>query len=248
MYKITLWDQNLDSCISGVATFFVEDLEAFENDRISQVGDTLPDEYYRSKNGECVTDYYSDNPELNVVQFDENCEILATKTFECIDKHIVLFNFYRYETELFASNVLVTLAHIKHNEKYFLIGKYKLLGVCKEKFFEEGCYERCTVYGNPVCIETLSEKALHFEEEVEKMRMEIFECKIKKEREKIRSKYIQFKKRNDPKDFEGCDLETYCYVTLEKYEQFEEFNLEEINEMTPELFIKLMRDIPGSCG
>ena len=36
-------------------------------------------EYLRSKGGEIVTDYYSDDPELNIVQEDKSAEILFEK-------------------------------------------------------------------------------------------------------------------------------------------------------------------------
>lgn len=67
MYKITLWDQNLDSFVSGVAVFFVEDLEIFERYRFPKREGEDWNRYFKSKNGECVTDYYSDSPELDIV-------------------------------------------------------------------------------------------------------------------------------------------------------------------------------------
>lgn len=178
--------------------------------------------------------------------------MIATKTFELEDEHITLCNFYRWEIELFASNIFVTLAHIKHNEKYFLIGKYKLFGVCTKLYSNKNLYGRCAVYGNPICIETISGKALHYIENNKKVGVELRKA-IKNNEDKtviqnISEKYMQSQERNDPKDFEGYNIETYCYVTLKEYEKLEDFNLEEIKEMTPELFEKLMCDIPGSCG
>lgn len=251
MYKITLWDNNLDSCISGVTEFFIEDLEIFEKYRIGNEYEETRERYFKSKNGECITDYYSDSPELNIVQYDANCEFLATKMFEFKDKYITLRNFYDWETEIFASEVFVELAHIKHNGQYFLIGKYKLSGVCAKSIFDNEFYKNCTVYGNPVCIETFSLEELRQKEKCEKMLEEFEKCNNGREQDEIIEKLQKSREENmkkDPKDFVGHDLETYCYVTLGKFEKLEYFSMEDIKEMTEELFVVLMRDIPGSCG
>ncbi len=252
MYKITLFDETTDSFVSGTATFFTDDLALFEKHCILEKTTDTQERYFRSKNGECVTDYYSDAPELNMVQFDADCELLASKSFAYQEKHITLLNFYGFKTELFASDVLITLAHIKHNGTYFLIGKYKLLGVCTKSRLDNTLYNKCTAYGNPICIETISGKALQLEEETEKAQQEFFECRKNNEPERVietaRMKLFQSHSRADPKDFAGCDIETCCYVTINKYKNRADFDMEEIEEMTADLFVRLMQDIPGSCG
>ena len=71
MYKITLYDCNLPSCVSGVFSIYCDDIEKFEKDWIQLESDKERIERFRkSKQGEMVTDYYSDSPELNIVQRD----------------------------------------------------------------------------------------------------------------------------------------------------------------------------------
>ena len=72
MYKITLFDYNCASCTSGTASFYVDDIDIFE-EKWSKL-ETSPERierFRRSKNGEVVTDYYSDDEELNIVQEDK---------------------------------------------------------------------------------------------------------------------------------------------------------------------------------
>ena len=67
MYKITLFDYNCASCTSGTASFYVDDIDIFE-EKWSKL-ETSPERierFRRSKNGEVVTDYYSDDEELNI--------------------------------------------------------------------------------------------------------------------------------------------------------------------------------------
>lgn len=70
IYKITLFDANCPSCTSGTASFFTEDIDEFEHNYFSDENvesnqlEAQKQRYFRSKAGEIVTDYYSDDPEL----------------------------------------------------------------------------------------------------------------------------------------------------------------------------------------
>ena len=78
MYKITLYDKNCSPICDRTTFWFVEDLEQFEKNWLPlqcKYNVSTIEKYYRSKFGEVVTDYYSDNEELNIVQ-SVNCEIL----------------------------------------------------------------------------------------------------------------------------------------------------------------------------
>lgn len=69
LYLIQLFDYNCPSCTSGVTKVFAEDIEEFSKIYQSIEKDNARVErFLRSKSGEVVTDYYSDDSELNIVQ------------------------------------------------------------------------------------------------------------------------------------------------------------------------------------
>ena len=74
MYKITLYDYNCNPICDGTIYFFTEDIENFQKRWFRLLGDhdeERKERFLRSKAGEIVTDYYSDSPELNIVQQDD---------------------------------------------------------------------------------------------------------------------------------------------------------------------------------
>ena len=81
MYKIQLFDLNsYPAFVSGVVEVYTDDIDEFEEHYLIQnrASDDQKARFLRSKSGEIVTDYYSDEPELNIVQ-EINVEILHTK-------------------------------------------------------------------------------------------------------------------------------------------------------------------------
>lgn len=100
MYKITLYDYCCSPICDGTHWFLTENLEEFEKNWLPLQAKHSIDcinRYYKSKFGEIVTDYYSDNPELNIVQ-NVDFEIIDSKEYEYIDIDIELENTYSYET------------------------------------------------------------------------------------------------------------------------------------------------------
>ena len=86
--------------------------------------------YYKSKFGEVVTDYYSDNKELNIVQ-SVNCEILQEKIFEYTNKEVTIENVYHWETKILFDKLKIVLRVQSCNDKYYLVGQYFGYG-CRE--------------------------------------------------------------------------------------------------------------------
>ena len=161
IYKITLFDANCPSCTSGTASFFTEDIDEFEHNYFSDENvesnqlEAQKQRYFRSKAGEIVTDYYSDDPELNIFQYAEYGTIEKRKTFHYEDKIFEFHNGYLISCPIYAAEAIVELAQIafkknpdEEGEKY-LVARYSLSGVCcvgssLDKF------EDCTPYGNPI--------------------------------------------------------------------------------------------------
>ncbi|WP_317855475.1 hypothetical protein [Chakrabartyella piscis] len=223
MYKIMLFDRNGVGFCSGVASFFTEDLESFEKHWLDLEDDEdTKERYLKSKAGEIVTDYYSDDPSLNIVQQDPNCQILAEKKFVYHQKEWMLYNSYNCGSQYYADEVEIDLRHIKHQEQNFLIGKYKLTGVYTKDFFAADAYTVCNIWGNPVLIQTTSEET----------------------RDACRGRNIVM----DKAVFRNEKIETYCWVTVGIYDSPEEMNLAELTDIPDELMERLMFDIPGEAG
>lgn len=247
MYKITLYDKNCVSCTSGVALFFTDDLESFEQHWLRLVRSESQKELYaRSKAGEIVIDYYSDDPELNIVQHDPHCEIIAKKEFTDTNKRFTLSNAYRWTTDFFVNERRIKLRYIHHRTKYYLIGQYELLGVGQESILSDGDgFEQCATYGNPVLLNTYGGE---IEEAKEAVRRRIDNEKDREKRRQLRDEINQIRWTTDMKKLIGNDIKTYCWVTLGIYEEKDEFDLEATTELSEEMMFRLMLDILGQAG
>lgn len=227
IYKITLFDANCPSCTSGTASFFTEDIDEFEHNYFSDENvesnqlEAQKQRYFRSKAGEIVTDYYSDDPELNIFQYAEYGTIEKRKTFHYEDKIFEFHNGYLISCPIYAAEAIVELAQIafkkntdEEGEKY-LVARYSLSGVCcvgssLDKF------EDCTPYGNPI-IKTCYPEDLPYKGEKE--------------------------------IYSDCKLSTFAWVEL--YQDCfngDNVNGYEIEEPTEEQLAWIMRDIPGEAG
>lgn len=230
MYKITLYNMNCCPICDGTATFFVEQLEDFEKDWLKQkyVDEDTKNRYFRSKNGEIVTDYYTNDPKYNIVQRDENAEVLLEKSYQYNDKVFVLYNAYGCESKVYAKETDIVLRYVKFGDHFYLIGKYKLKGVCRENFLyvddNENSWDNCTVYGNPIH-NTKYENVETWIDEKGRRRLDY------------------------PKEkFAKNEVETYCWVTVGSFSAKEELNKNTLNELTDEFLSVLMADIPGEAG
>lgn len=228
MYKITLYDYNCNPIYDGVACLFVNELEEFEPLWLARERDEeRKKRYLRSKEGELVTDYYSDNSELNIVQFDENVEILGETKYKFKEKTYTLFNTYRWPSVIYARRTEITLRYIQFKGKYFLIGKYKLVGVCSEDHIhgENGngwCY--CSTWGNPIHNKSINDEDFRIDED-------------------------GLHRYDWPKDkFSNDFIETYCWVTIGVFSEKDNFDIDEMDNLSDEMIEILIRDIPGEAG
>lgn len=126
MYKITLYDQNCSTICDWTTFWLVEDLKEFERKWLPlqcKLNIETVEQYYRSKFGEIITDYYSTDESLNIVQPIE-CEILQEKIFEYTDKEIELVNVYGWITKVLFDKLKIVLRIQKCNDVHYLIGQY----------------------------------------------------------------------------------------------------------------------------
>ncbi len=227
IYKITLFDANCPSCTSGTASFFTEDIDEFERNYFSDENvewgklEAQKERYFRSKAGENVTDYYSDDPELNIFQYAKYGTIEKRKTFHYKDKIFELHNGFLIPSPIYAAEATVELAQIdfkkrpdEEGEKY-LVARYSLSGVCSESSYSDK-FSDCTPYGNAI-IKTCYPEDLPYKGEKE--------------------------------DYADCKLSTFAWVELyQNCFKGDHVNGYEIEEPTEEQLAWIMRDIPGDAG
>lgn len=155
LYKIELFDASHwhPPFVSGTINIFCEDIEDFQTRwfRLEQ-DEEAKARFLRSKGGEIVTDYYTDDPELNIVQQDfatiyaEKTVILHSVTFY-VNEDYCVNTFYARRLELW-------LRWIAFKGKYWRIAAFTADGPCVESIFNDG-YRELDCDGNPFFENTL---------------------------------------------------------------------------------------------
>ena len=156
MYKITLYDYCCNPICDGTESYFVDNLDDFEKNWKPLVNsESRIERYEKSKNGEIVTDYHSDDEELNIVQSDINSKVIEEKEFEKSNFDIELHNAYGCSSKFYIFNLKYKLRKILFKEKYYIVAKYKIEGIAEYNNFTRGDenkkFEDACFCGNPIC-------------------------------------------------------------------------------------------------
>lgn len=150
MYKVTLFDYNCPSCTSGVYEIYCDDIEQFEKEWTELETDEKRIERFRkSQAGEMITDYYSDDPELNIVQKDENAKIFYEKTVVMSDKNVTVHNGYNWPTDFHIDKSEFQVRYVRVWGRLLRLVKYKLTGISQDNWISGGNIE-VSCYGNPI--------------------------------------------------------------------------------------------------
>lgn len=158
MYKITLYDQCCSPICDGTTFWFVEDLEEFEKHWVPlaiKMNTSQVDRYYRSKFGEIITDYYSNDESLNIVQKVDS-EVLEEKVFEYLDREVELINTYNFTSKILFDKLKIILRVLRCNEEIYLVGQYEGYGCCRvepnyNRWYDvEVNYSQMHFFGNPI--------------------------------------------------------------------------------------------------
>ena len=157
MYMITLFDMSSSSVSDRVVRFFTEDIESFEQNWIplcQRMGDfDRIDRFLRSKAGECVTDYYTNFPWLNIVQKDQNAKVLHEK--QVILKDITFFatNAHGWQEKYHVDEWHCAFRWIRFRKYYSRIFSFRANGVCL--LYDSGKIKEVNCYGYPVLINSV---------------------------------------------------------------------------------------------
>ena len=228
MYKLRFYDACCCPICDGTADFFTDDIEQFERVWFSRRNKNPEQEkrYLRSKAGENVSDYYTDSPEYNIFQHDENAEVHAEKKYELGERSMILANVYGWESTVYISSGEVSLRSIRFGGRYYLAGKYCLNGVCsKPMFMHRFQPDNCeSIYpnGNPVFIRNVPSRKIWYDDVVP---------------DAPRLDYPR-------EEFAGDWIETCCWLTVGYPEAPEPLP----ESLSDEFLRLLMRDIPGEAG
>ena len=158
MYKITLYDANCSPICDGLACWYVDDLKEFEENWIplqSRTDVEVIEKYYRSKFGEVVTAWYSDDPDLNIVQ-EIDAEIIAEKQYRYTNKDVELTNAYAFTTRVEFDELVTSLRLVRIGDKRLLLAQYeghgckKIDPVWTKESDGEDKYSTMSFYGNPI--------------------------------------------------------------------------------------------------
>lgn len=151
MYKVTLFDMNCPSCCSGTAEFYCDNIDEFERKWLAQKPDELRiEKFRRSKNGECVIDYYSDDPELDIVQYDGEAKVYREFLYCENDAEVTIHNGYYCEAVYYADKLEIKIRAVKFKGEYMLQAKYASEGMCMKNWLGERKYSDVNCWGNPV--------------------------------------------------------------------------------------------------
>lgn len=239
IYKLTFFDKVSIPFCSSTVSFFTDNPESFEQCyfyRSTTAQDdkqvrTLDNEdqykrYQRSKNGEMVSDYYCNLPELNIFQYDETAKIQLLKEITLKDQELTLYNVHNCPGYFYVSDGWIQLATVKFKEMYHLIGKYHLSGLCQKPSFVENMdgnygYQQFFIYGNPI----------------------FYQHKIPLQPRKANPEDFYY--RSDfPKEMLKNDwLETCCWLPIT-----ESPDLLTLEDLPEDYMNILMRDILGEAG
>lgn len=225
VYKITVFDENCASCTSGVKELFTDNIEEFEKEYFSKRPEKK-ENYLRSKQGELVVDYYSDDPDLNMYQSDSDASLYPIITmwmFE--DKTFTIENAYGWDSKIYAKRTEIDFTYTYFKESLYLLARYRMRGVCSLELISDresdSMYRQIVTFGNPI------------------FRTELHSEKIQNDPVTGKKQFLCSKEY-----FAEDKLETFCWIPI--YLE-DEIDIREPIE-DERLFNQLMADIVGEAG
>lgn len=224
MYKITLFDENTCSFVTGTVSFFVDSINEFEDVWLKNplVSDEQKSRYLMSKEGNLVSDYYVDTEENNILQQDSDALILEQADFLLKNREFRLHNFYECESVVYAKEAQLKFRKIHFKGKCYWIGRYYLAGVCLAEDLERDVWKECPNLGNKI-LNIVNPKEI-FCKEIKK------KCGCGKE------------------TFEKYIVETICWVTIAASMDNKAYPFCEEYLLSDKTMDRLMCDILGEAG
>lgn len=117
-----------------------------------------------------MTDYYTDDEELNIVQEDKHAEIYFEKDVLLRDKEIELFNSYRWTERFRVHTLKIHMAYIRFQGMFLRLMSYRIEGIAMlepiwGKYAAVHCYgSRILKSIRPVSIPGYSDRVEDFDD------------------------------------------------------------------------------------
>lgn len=148
LYKVTLYDLWCHPIADGTEPFFTEDIEDFQKRWIKcGAGAGRVERFLRSKAGELVTDWYSDDHDLNIVQKDL-CTIYDEKDFMLGNVYFWISNAIGFRDWLHADRIEFCFKWIRFKQEYLRMARVKVQGLT-ECFYDRD--KRCCEFSPAEC-------------------------------------------------------------------------------------------------
>jgi hypothetical protein len=228
MYKITLMDENRSPIADDVAVFFTEDIDDFIANWLftGRVDAERHDRLKRSKEGQIVTDYYSTDPSLNIVQKDET-NILYKKEFTLRDVSFFATNAYGFQGSYHVDTLEIEFIWLRFKNEYWRTASFKAIGASEfSTILQE--YTSIICFGNPVLINTVSFSPQPY---------------------RLGSNENKNRKEPTLEDFKNNVVESFCYTASVSFDGLETLKKDYENfNVTPEILDYLFSDVIGEAG
>ena len=227
MYKITHYDYNCCPICDGTVSFFTEDIEAFQKRwfAMDRLEEGLKEKFLRSKGGELVTDWYGNDPELNIVQQDQST-VYGEKTVTLEKQTFEAHNAYQWASRFYVDRWIIRFQWMGFRGKYYRLASYQADGVCRFNIFCRGRWDSVVCHGNPVLENTVKYKP-NYPPRVDESQWD------------------------NPgfDDFKENRIETICWLVNDEFDTEEELKADISSfEVTEEIMDWLFADVVGEGG
>lgn len=148
----------MPSCCSGTFSVYCEDIDEFEKEwkKINNFQEQI-ERFGCSKAGEIITDYYSDDPKLNIVQQDCQAKIVCDKKVDLYEKEIIVHNGYGCPSYVYFARGSFEIKYVSFLKKFYKLVKYKLYGGCVKSIADKNLYFPVHCWGNKILKCSISE-------------------------------------------------------------------------------------------
>lgn len=222
LYLLVFMDANGPGCSSGLTEVYVDNIEEFsKNYQRAEQDRERVSRFLRSKAGEIVTDHYSDDPELSIVQ-RVDVSVIGQKRLSRDNATVILENGFGWKAEYFFRFVTLDVMWIVCNGSLIKLVKPIVRGGCEKNPFgdfpdKDHLWHRVEIHGNPFWINE-AEPGMP-----------------------------DWSATSDA--FKNTRIESYVWQTAQVFENEEEVK-KDIRKrwLTPEQLIRTFMDLPGDAG
>lgn len=224
MYKLTFYDNRLSPVCDGVVSYYVDDLNEFENHWLREPAVSVDriNRYFKSKFGILTTDYWNtdNDEELDIVQEDDSSEIISEISYQYTNRTITTRNAYVEGNKYHFDKLTIDIRKVKYKNEYILLAKYFAEGVAEKgdiynaRLGKHYKYTSLSYYGNPIA---------HYDTDI-----------------------VSYANSNDKTPYKNSSLKSFAWTEIEKQDNGKK--LPKNFRLNKDQIAYLFWDIPGEAG